>query len=872
MKLPHYIITTKIYWKVNPLWQKMVFQYHKLRNQSKENLKGRINKGSIFLQFIWAVAGGIICFLLAISLLEYIERSFIDNPLGETGYIQKQIIRSFHSRTDKDLDADIYKDFASILATLAGIYFATVSIVISTSYSSLSRDTRSLIWAEKLNNFYFTFLVSLIGALLILATTNAYSYSTGSLIFFATTLCSIIAILWFMRVSIQLFDFFDQTVLLERQVIPDIVKLIKNATVTGFQWNVPAVQNNYQQRVRYRLDVYENIIESSFKIYNNDVKIDKGQIKKLLAQTLSLLRYYGFNKPSILAESYWFKRINKQPEWFTSSPSVTDMGLHTGGSLQPEQVPDHMWLEKELIAIVVKIIKAAHASKDYLLIINLYNSLQLYIECFVKEYSADTAKMLLDSLKHQKQEFITDIKLKERDYDDIEKDLALPIAVVDSFCLAPIAIIIGYRKSAEDFKAEKFSTMLSSIKWGADDGIYTQRFPQEVGDQLRYIQKGLKFEIDVEGKRLSPEWYIMQLGGIGALRYLCSIPEKIIALIQSEYVLLTSKLIEQKSYLVALQVIERGLEACSKCEAHFDYYEYILKDLDKTQQVQDIPKPNVDWNKVREQLEECREKLIESLAEISPTTASIPQHPSLPDYFGKVYWVLSQECLNCIISNKNELFKSLFPMYFMHVFTVYNRFQQKYQGTKDEFWAIQNMDIVCDLLALSGYALIYGELGNKELWETAKHTWEVYILALKKQNQNTDAWLHTIARTISVRTSFFKISKRNIVQSSWEASVSHDLTRKGILSDERSSNFSSRSNRTENHSSPIVECVSRSSYMGMWHHKPEDIFVAIYMLPILPDDLKKDIDRKISRLAQEIAKISAENKSVESQEEAEDEI
>ena len=36
---------------------------------------------------------------------------------------------------------------------------------------------------------------------------------------------------------------------------------------------------------------------------------------------------------------------------------------------------------------------------------------------------------------------------------------------------------------------------------------------------------------------------------------------------------------------------------------------------------------------------------------------------------------------------------------------------------------------------------VYGELGNKELWETVKHAWEAYIIALKEQKQDTDTWL-----------------------------------------------------------------------------------------------------------------------------------
>lgn len=858
--LPHIIISSKLYWRVNPLWRKAVFYYHRFRNQGKEGLKKRFYRGAIFVRFLWSVAAGILCLLLAITALEYVERILIDGWLGKQNYIQNAVLGYFGTSEIPAIDSDIYKDFASLLAALAGIYFATVSIVTSTSYSSLSRDTRSLIWAEKLNSFYFTFLVSLIVNLLILASTNAYGYNTGSLIFFATILCCIVAVWWFMRVSILLFEFFDSTVLLERQVIPDIGRLIKAATVEGFQWSVPAVQNHYQKRVENRLDVYENIVESSFKIREGGITVDKGQLKKLFGHTLSLLRYYGINKPGIPAESYWFKRGHKQADWFTSSSSATDIGLRTGGSLQPEQVPDNMWLEKALIGIAIKIIGVAHLSKDHLLIASLYSTLQQYIECLTKEHSADTANELFSSVKGMAQEFITNIEFTPKDYANVEQGLAPPLAVVDFFAMAPLAIIIGYRKGVEDFEKEKFAKTLASIKWDKDYGIYKHRLPHEVGSQLRYVQKGLRFERSVEGSRLSPDWYVAQLVSIGALRYLCAIPEKVNALIQKEYVDFANTLISQNRHLLAMQVIERGLEACSKCEAHFGYFKHIHEGLESTQQVQDIPKPKVDWNKAQEQLEGCRIELIRSFAKISPTTVNLPQHPSLPDYFGKAYWLISQECLYCIIQDKKDLFKLLFPMYFIHVFAAYNRFLQKYQETQADFWIVQNIDVIRDLLALSGYTLIYAELGQKELWEVVKSAWDAYLTALKEQNQDAEKWLHTIAKTSFVKSAYRSISNRDLAQSGWQTAVSRDLAKKGIIREERYSGFPGR-NRPANHENAILEYVRRRASMGMWHGEPEDIFTALYILPKLPAALQEDMDEQVKDVAEEIAEITAENVS-----------
>jgi hypothetical protein len=243
MKITPIIMTTRAYWRLYPVWQKFVFRFNNRLYQDSEGLKGSSTNCRIFWMYFRNIALGIIVAAFTITFIEGGSSYFASQLPVETHSLH-DLITAYTGIKFAALDNSVYKDLAALIAVLASIYFATISIVASTAYLTCTSQTRELIWAERGNKYYFTFLVSLLGFLLILSGIKAYGYDTGSVIFLYTFLLVLVAVLSFIYTNIQLFAFFSLITLIDRKISPDICSFIENVTPKGIQWGAPAVQRD----------------------------------------------------------------------------------------------------------------------------------------------------------------------------------------------------------------------------------------------------------------------------------------------------------------------------------------------------------------------------------------------------------------------------------------------------------------------------------------------------------------------------------------------------------------------------------------------------------------------------------------------------
>lgn len=833
MLLLHRLSNREIFWKLRTWLDKQRFKFHRSLTSNREGFGSRRLYLTILYKFVRAFIVSLIFVTAAIILLEHLEdRLHIGTWLKEYA-VSWGISLEKHSN-------DLYTDIATIFAAIAGIYFATVSIIASTSYAHQAKEVRHLIWRERLNHFFFNYSVSLITVSLLLAAINGMGYTTGYLLFTVIVFLSLIGILSFVHVTTRLFDFFSPTTLLASHIVPDIKKWVGNATIQGKQWQVPEVQNYYQENTERNLTLIEGIVASYFATSPSEYGKTRSdeEVKSIISQLSKLIYYYSYHKQKIPSDSLWFRRTHKHKEWFAANSSEVELALRAEIGLTPEQVPDKIWFEKRLLSVLDTAFHHIYSSQNYRLAITVLNAMQNYLDHIVDRADPETALLITEWLMPGQKKFIQGIQLElgEQQEHLIEEKIAMPLAFVDYYGMLFVSILVGYRKRVERLTAEKLTKEIAQINWFSSDDIYAHDFPNELVSQLQFIQKGLRFEASVEGNIASPEWYIHQLAAIGALKFLSTIPEKTAGLLENNIANFTNILInkDHKQYFLALQLIDRGFEACTKAHVLADHIESAQNSLLELLKVKDIPHPQADIESFRKRINACRKQLVESFGRLSPITQLLPRHASVPDYFGRAYWFIAEECLNCIIDNDHELFGKLFPSYFMQTFLAYDRFVKEYAKTQQEYWAIQNMDILLDLYALSGYALIYGELGQTEIWNTVDQQWKSYMQNLNPEGITSAKWVEAIIKIASGRSAFFGISNRYSVRCSWELRVSHDLSSKGLVEDDRY--YSRRRDRERQHESDIIEIISHTIHMGSWFCHAEDIFTAHYLWPLLPED------------------------------------
>ncbi len=185
--------------------------------------------------------------------------------------------------------------------------------------------------------------------------------------------------------------------------------------------------------------------------------------------------------------------------------------------------------------------------------------------------------------------------------------------------------------------------------------------------------------------------------------------DRLVGALESTYPIQVELLLKEKRTLLAVQLIQTGLEACQKYSAHFEDVRVYTEQLTSLRRIADIPWAAIDWDDVDRRVRAVRTRLVISLGQALPALAALPHAEQWPDYFGLAYSVLSQEA---------------------YIFMA------------------------------TGYALIFSELDGKGFWNTMKGLWNKYFAQQPAPQDEADR----IMNIIKARQAWLTIFPRAFVR------------------------------------------------------------------------------------------------------------
>ena len=838
MKSLHQLANKRYFWK---LWYKaarLKFRLNKNAYEIKRDVTQTRDSLGILISVVKKYLFGLTFLCLMIACVELLERKIgFQDSLKK--FVPEEIIK-------KQNIGEIYPGIAALFTAFITIYFASISILASTSYLKLPTQTKSLIWKEKGNYFLYNYLMALIVIAIILSALNSFGYSTGYIVFIATILLSLFGMMAFIFLTVRLFGFFSPVSLLEAYLVPNIQSLIEKITVNRKQF--PELQNHCQRLVESDLTLIENIIRTEFSDKSIETAHSGEEVEKLIKQLFQVLTYYSSRKQSIPLGSLWYKKRSKHKSYFEADyHSEINLTHRLDTTMVATEIPDLMWLERKVVTILELIFSHIFLTKNHRLCAIALNSLQYHLELIIEQADHNTAVFILENLAPKLQNFIFDInpKFKEVGKNSTDSEILEPLAISDYYGCIFISAILGYRKRIEGLCAK-----IDKVDFSSKKGLYAQNFPSEIVARLEDLQKRLRFEIAVEGKIISQKYYIDQLVATAVLDFVNKVPDKVLKLIDEEIIKFGAKLIEKKNFLMVLPLFDRILEAINKAFSFANQLEKDENEIAKFIRVKDIPHIRTNVEDFRKKLMEHRRVVLEYFPKFSAITYFIPKHDSsIPDYFGNYYFRLSQVCVEALVKNDSELFSKLFPECFSHSFSVYDYLTEKFNAhnANKDYWGVRISDVLMNLFIISGYALIYREIGQKEIWQVVDKQWQDAPEILKLDSLKEA--LHTMIQIASCYNGFYA-SPTNQIRFEWERLVKSDLLNKGIIQERDSSFFGRKPERK--HQSDILEILARSNTSFLsWYYGAEVVFIACY-LDELPDDQKSELVRKAKRFAEDV--------------------
>jgi hypothetical protein len=384
-----------------------------------------------------------------------------------------------------------------------------------------------------------------------------------------------------------------------------------------------------------------------------------------------------------------------------------------------------------------------------------------------------------------------------------------------------INTLLGFAKSLKATPVADFARTIDHVRWSRPQDIYASETPHTVVEQLEYLRKRLSLERFVEGHLISPVWFRQQIAASGFARFISQSVNHLVARLESTYLVQIETLLKEQRTLLAVQLIQTGMEACQKYRAHFEDVKVYTEQLISLRRVADIPWTVMDWNDVDIRVRAIRTRLVIALGQALPAMAALPQAEQWPDYFGLAYSVLSQEAYNAIATGDESLFQRIIPSVFVACLTAPSRVAEQLQDIDAKMRFIYSTEPIEDILELSGYTLIFSELDGKAFWDTMKAQWNTYIVQQSAPQDEVDRLMNII----KARQAWPTIFPRAFVRTTWRQDLEDRLRDRGLLN--ASYTYEPHGSKQKWHTSAIIRALTPAGHWKLFD-SPLDVFLVVY--------------------------------------------
>jgi len=809
------------YWKARSVFSQIRFYFRNLwyrtalaresvaqGTRTVLSIFGLITRAALFALFI----------VLFLTISETIAAVGIDALLSaakQMGEMHAPFLHNAQNLDDTTL-AQLLATIAQVSGAFIGLYFASVTIVASTVYARVPGDIREIVIRDKIGNRYITLIAVLAAVCVLQLAALAAGVKIGAFNLAAVVLLTLAAVLSFLDLGIRLFAFYDPAHLVSSYVAPDLAQLIRSASRRGLNWSDPSFQSHYHRRAERILAIFSDIVAHS----GTEPHLQKDSLLKMGRQAAALIAYYVPLKGTIPDQSLWFRRTLHHKNWFEIDESRASIALRTGTQLDPTQVPDYLWFERECARIADACLAVFLERKDYENAYLLISALRNTLSALARELFFEEALEILSLLESSFDAHVKSVPDKQTL--EQQQKLIPALAVIDGYGLCLATICVDFAQCLQLITQDEvrlLSNKLPAARTGAGPRLVHFR---AVREQIEYLEPRLKFEVGVEGHQVSPDWYVSQLLAIGVRRGLKDGVTRLVEAFSGPFLARVKPLIEAKRYVLGAQLIQRGFEIEKKMDLCLERARELEEKMKTLHRTPDLPVPEIDWEHLRSRADAARETLLIDFGRIVPFVADASKRGELPDYFGASYWYLAEGTHDALLEGKWDLFQKLFALFFLAATAVLDRHRSDWLQPSNRAGMAYYADIIVDLLDMSGTARIIAELGDDTSWRTVCRVWDAYLAS----SSDPAALLRSIVAATKIRDSLFGISPRGVAQTAWEQKLERLLQTRGIPADRFGVRYGfGDEDEAQAQMAPLLRAMSR---MG-WFLRPHDVFLATFV-------------------------------------------
>lgn len=710
----------------------------------------------------------------------------------------------------------------SIAGVILGLYCANISSIYSSKYANAPAAVSNAFQCDRLTQRCISVIIDYIifGFIVIVEILIDCSLSLGTV--FTIILWSIVVIISYSVAGNRAYQLADVY-----SVADDsyrlLYRIISNNLNKKIYSNDASFQNHFQK-----------ICENQFKLLNEIQRFGESLAENNIAtmiqfmcKNLALVEAYWEIKRYIPRDSYWFRNTQKYQKWHLTDSIETSTALRTGTILPSKAEHDYWWFENEIFSINRKCIL-------YLCKTSNYSSLYTYLSCFdtICEIAINSKEVnyfvnQINYLRELVEKLATDI---EKQDDEENKIFA---GIVEQISLLYLGIVLESKKYCENLDIKKFISNAISI---IDKGKPLDKCELFRGkEQLDFYNKIIT-EIQVEKKRLTPDWLIAQNVAKEAHVYINSLIDAIREGIDNSFRLgqyLYEKKMLFESCIISLRFYEyesklsRLLEVIELKEKEFSEYHIDQALVWDELKIEILKQTIKKWKNTIPSL------LLKCSSEFSIKTWE--KRDEYPDFLGESYNHICDDAINAITQNNISQFQvdfeNLSRLMLLYQEYIRTDFIKKKDVYKIEFVYYAFTSPIAEWAQIGGLAILWGEFNSNKDWKEIVNTVTAKIFT--DDSEGTEL-AETFIKYIQDRDkSWIGFGYRGFLETEWKQRVAQAIKNSEIYQTEY--DLFGMKLKTE---SKLLNAFCQNFESMGFTTDPSEVYWVLCINPMLPEEKK----------------------------------
>ena len=710
----------------------------------------------------------------------------------------------------------------SIAGVILGLYCANISSIYSSKYANAPAAVSNAFQCDRLTQRCISVIIDYIifGFIVIVEILIDCSLSLGTV--FTIILWSIVVIISYSVAGNRAYQLADVY-----SVADDsyrlLYRIISNNLNKKIYSNDASFQNHFQK-----------ICENQFKLLNEIQRFGESLAENNIAtmiqfmcKNLALVEAYWEIKRYIPRDSYWFRNTQKYQKWHLTDSIEASTALRTGTILRSKAEHDYWWFENEIFSINRKCIL-------YLCKTSNYSSLYTYLSCFdtICEIAINSKEVnyfvnQINYLRELVEKLATDI---EKQDDEENKIFA---GIVEQISLLYLGIVLESKKYCENLDIKKFISNAISI---IDKGKPLDKCELFRGkEQLDFYNKIIT-EIQVEKKRLTPDWLIAQNVAKEAHVYINSLIDAIREGIDNSFRLgqyLYEKKMLFESCIISLRFYEyesklsRLLEVIELKEKEFSEYHIDQALVWDELKIEILKQTIKKWKNTIPSL------LLKCSSEFSIKTWE--KRDEYPDFLGESYNHICDDAINAITQNNISQFQvdfeNLSRLMLLYQEYIRTDFIKKKDVYKIEFVYYAFTSPIAEWAQIGGLAILWGEFNSNKDWKEIVNTVTAKIFT--DDSEGTEL-AETFIKYIQDRDkSWIGFGYRGFLETEWKQRVAQAIKNSEIYQTEY--DLFGMKLKTE---SKLLNAFCQNFESMGFITDPSEVYWVLCINPMLPEEKK----------------------------------